>query len=106
MNPKQIEKSDGNRLANKWVWWLAKAAMELQSLRRERLEPQVGDVAVETTHVIGLARHKLGLEAALGEIVSIEAGKYGKIYTLKTMSGDLQKWENAMLVVLERPNGV
>ena len=88
--------------ATRWAWWVARLANELTMYRREWLEPKVGDTVVETTHILGLARHALGLEAAAGELVEIADGTYGKKYLVKNPAGKLTWWENARIVVIER----
>ena len=88
--------------ATRWAWWVARLANELTMHRREWLEPKVGDTVVETTHILGLARHALGLEAAAGELLEIGEGRYGKKYLIKNPAGKLTWWENARIVVIER----
>ena len=88
--------------ATRWAWWVARLANELTMYRREWLEPQIGDSVVETTHILGLARHALGLEVAAGELVEIADGTYGKKYLIKNPAGKLMWWENARIVVIER----
>lgn len=88
--------------ASKLVWWLAAIASVPP---REWREPRVGDIVVETTHRIGMARHGLGLVAAVGELLKIEETKeQGKTYTIRTLEGKEQRWSNAMMAVVERPN--
>ncbi len=87
--------------ASKLVWWLA----GLTSQNRVYLEPRVGDIVVETTHRLGMARHGLGLIDAVGELLKIEDSKEtGKIYTIRTLEGKEQRWSNAMMAVVDRPN--
>jgi hypothetical protein len=87
--------------ASKLVCWLA----GLTSQNRVYLEPRVGDIVVETTHWIGMARHGLGLIDAVGELLKIEETKEdGKIYTIRTLEGKEQRWSNAMMAVVDRPN--
>lgn len=78
--------------------------MELSYQRRVALKPQIGDIVVEVTHIIGLAKHQLGLETAVGELIDINPTDAGGVrYTLKTLDGETQNWENASMVVIERP---
>ncbi len=87
--------------ASKLVWWLA----GLTSQNRVYLEPRVGDIVVETTHRLGMARHGLGLIDAVGELLKIEdSKKTGKIYTIRTLEGKEQRWSNAIMAVVDRPN--
>lgn len=88
--------------ASKLVWWLASLASVPP---REYREPKVGDIVVETTHRLGMARHSLGLIDAVGELIAIEKDdKRGTIYTLRTLEGKEQRWENAHMSVVDRPN--
>jgi hypothetical protein len=66
--------------------------------------PQVGDTVVEVTHLMGLAKQKLGLLSAVGELLKIEeiAGE-GRRYTIRTVEGNVQRWLNAEFYVVERP---
>lgn len=94
---------DEPKTASKKAWWIAMLANELTMCRREWLEPRVGDVVVETTHTIMLARHQLGLDSAIGEIIEItDDAKRGKRYLLKGVDDKLAWWENARMVVIER----
>lgn len=88
--------------ASKLVWWLASLASVPPP---EWREPRVGDIVVETTHRLGMARHGLGLIAAVGELLKIEETKEeGKIYTIRTLEGKEQRWSNADMSVVDRPN--
>jgi len=92
---------DGWKLASKLVWWLAGLAHQ----NRVNLEPRVGDVVVETTHRMGMGRHRLGLIDAVGELLKIEdSQETGKIYTIRTLEGKEKRWVNAMMLVVDRPN--
>jgi len=97
-----MSKQSQTQTANKWVWYIARLALELWGDGKRR-DPVVGDMVVETTHLVGLARHKLGLECAVGELMEITTGDYGKKYRIKTLSGEFQYWENCLLVPLDRP---
>lgn len=70
-----------------------------------RAVPKVGDTVVETTHLIGLARHRLGLHKALGTLIEIDesGGEYGKRYLIKSHDPEEGEtwWSNAMIVVVE-----
>lgn len=90
------------KTVSRWVWWIASLAMERPYPRRE---PQVGDTVVEVTHLIGLARHRLGLHQAIGELLEIRRGKFGPEYLIKSADpaeGETW-WENARIEVIE-PN--
>ena len=88
--------------ASRWVWWIASLAMERPYPRRE---PKVGDTVVEVTHLCGLARHRLGLHTAIGELLEIRRGKYGLEYLIKSADPNEGEtwWENARIEVIE-PN--
>lgn len=70
-----------------------------------RAVPKVGDTVVETTHLLGLARHRLGLHKALGTLIEIDAsgGEYGKRYLIKSHDPEEGEtwWSNALVVVVE-----
>ena len=52
-----------------------------------------------------MARHGLGLIDAVGELLKIEETKEdGKTYTIRTLEGKEQRWSNAMMAVVDRPN--
>lgn len=88
--------------ASKLVWWLASLASVPP---REYREPKVGDIVIETTHRLGMARHGLGLIAAVGELIAIEKSETeGTIYTIRTLEGKEQRWSNAHMSVVDRPN--
>lgn len=88
--------------ASKLVWWLASLASVPP---REYREPKVGDIVIETTHRLGMARHGLGLIAAVGELIAIEKNETeGTIYTIRTLEGKEQRWSNAHMSVVDRPN--
>lgn len=87
--------------ASRSVWWIIRLAMNLPY---PRPVPKVGDTVVETTHCLGLARHRLGLHKALGELLAVEKGEYGgERYLIKSFDpaeGETW-WENAMIVRVE-----
>lgn len=88
--------------ASKLVWWLASLASVPP---REYREPKVGDIVIETTHRLGMARHGLGLISAVGELIAIEKNETeGTIYTIRTLEGKEQRWSNAHISVVDRPN--
>ncbi len=85
--------------ASRLVWWLAKMAM--QQMGRQP-EPKIGDTVIEVTHLMGLARKRLGLLSAVGELIAIENDEQrGTLYTIRTLEGKEQRWENAELVTIE-----
>jgi hypothetical protein len=66
--------------------------------------PQVGDMVVEVTHLMGLAQHKLGLLSAVGELLKIEEIEgEGQRFTIRTVEGNETRWLNAEFYVVERP---
>ena len=88
--------------ASPLVWWLARLAMR-QMGRQPR--PEVGDTVVEITHLLGLARHRLGLLSAVGELVKVEADEHQMpIYTIRGPEGKETRWSNAEIVTIDRPN--
>lgn len=90
--------------ASKLVWWLASLA---SAPPREYRKPKIGDIVVETTHRLGMARQKLGLIDAVGKLVRIEEGELGgTIYTICTLEGKEQRWQNAYMVVVDRPSEI
>jgi hypothetical protein len=88
--------------ASPLVWWLARLALR-QMGRQPR--PEVGDTVVEVTHLMGLARHRLGLLSAVGELVKVEADEHQMpIYTIRGLEGKETRWSNAEIVTIDRPN--
>jgi len=89
-------------LASPLVLWIVRLAL----VRYPFLKPEIGDIVVEHTHVLGLCKHRLGLLSAIGELVKIEETKErGKVFTIKTLQGKEIRWENAALLVVEKANG-
>lgn len=85
--------------ASRLVWWLARAA--LRQMGRQP-KPKVGDVVVEVTHLLGMARHRLGLLSAVGELLAIEEQEHlGPAYTIRTIEGKEQRWSNAEMVTID-----
>lgn len=57
--------------------------------------PQIGDWAVECSHLIGMPKNKrVGLPLAIGKVISVENHD---CYTLTLLNGKEQRWENAMM---------
>jgi hypothetical protein len=84
--------------ASRLVWWIA-------SLADWTSRVKVGDIVVEVTHCIGMARHQLGLHSAIGELLAIEETAEGTTYTIRTIEGNEQRWTNAKMCVVEsKPN--
>lgn len=87
--------------ASRLVWWLCRMAL-LQMGFKSR--PEIGDTVVEVTHVLGLAKKRLGLLSAVGELIKIEKDdQRGTLYTIRTIEGKEQRWENAEMVTIEKP---
>jgi hypothetical protein len=85
--------------ASRLVWWLARLA--LKQMGRQPV-PKLGDSVVEVTHLMGLARKQLGLLSAVGKLVGVEQDEHqGTIYTILTIEGKYQRWENANVVTVE-----
>lgn len=69
--------------ASRLVWWLARMALKQMGLQER---PKVGDTVVEVTHLLGLAKHQLGLVSAVGELIKIEKDEQrGTLYTIRTL---------------------
>ena len=79
--------------------------MALKQMGRQP-RPQVGDTVVEVTHLMGLARKQLGLVSAVGELIAIEGPDptWGTSYVIRTLEGKEQRWQNAEMVTIDRPN--
>jgi hypothetical protein len=87
--------------ASPLVWWIGRMAMKARY--EDVCNPQVGDIVVETSHLMGMCRHRLGLMSALGELLKIEKIEgEGEVYTIQTVEGIEQRWENAIVYVVER----
>lgn len=83
------------------VWLLGR--MALHAPYEATSNPKVGDIVIEITHLMGLAKHSLGLLSAVGTLLRIDdGGSQGEIYTIRTVEGIEQRWRNAMVYVLER----
>jgi len=63
-------------------------------------EPQIGDWVVEVTHLIGMGKHSLALDCAIGKLV----GKASSNYLLELRDGSEFSWENAKFLKLPQPN--
>jgi hypothetical protein len=88
--------------ASRHVWWLARLAM-LQSYPRPQI--QIGDTVVESTHLLGLARHRLGLHSALGELIAIEGEwPYPERYLIRSFDPTVGEtwWFNARVELVEQ----
>lgn len=87
--------------ASRLIWWIASLA---SCPPLEQRNPEIGDIVVETTHRLGMARHGLGLLDAIGELIAIEKlGDWDKIYTIRTLEGKERRWQNSSFSVVERP---
>ena len=91
--------------ASRWVWLIALLAMNQPYPRKA---PQIGDIVVETTHIAWLARHRLGLHKAVGELLEIDktGGAYAGqwrylIKSIDPLCGETW-WDNAAVEVIER----
>jgi len=84
------------------IWHLAMLASKDYSA------PKVGDLVVENTHLIGFAKHRVGLVKAFGRLKSIEEldgmMKGMKKYTIINMDGNETVWENAHFCIVEKNN--
>ncbi len=76
--------------AERYVWWLAHLATNQRTF--EKVE--IGDWAVECSHLVGTARRQIGHPYAVGKVVSIEPNS---CYVLELLNGTTQRWENAMM---------
>jgi hypothetical protein len=88
--------------ASRIVWWLARMAM-LQPYPRPKIK--IGDTVVESSHLLGLARHRLGLHSALGELVEIEGEwPYPKRYLIRSFDPVVGEtwWSNAKVELVEQ----
>jgi len=89
--------------ASRLVWWLIDLALALRQKEPHPAAPRVGDIVVEMTHTIGLAKHRLGLVSAVGELIRIEEDSLGKVWVIKTLEGGREvRWRNANVLVIER----
>ena len=100
---KSVKTNGKTETASRLVWWIARLALH----QKGHIEPaKVGDMVVEVTHLMGLARHQLGLLTAVGELVAIEddsgVNHTGKIYAIKGLDGKVTRWGNADVVAIER----
>jgi len=87
--------------ASPLVWMIGSLA--LKARYEDVCKPQVGDTVIEVTHLMGMARHKLGLLSAVGELVKVEQIEgEGEAYTIRTVEGVEQRWLNAKMYVVER----
>ena len=88
--------------ASKYIWLVARLAMGLPYPRKT---PEVGDLVVETTHIMGLARHKLGFEKALGYVLEIDDsdGEWNKRYLIESLDKECGQtwWSNCLFEVVE-----
>lgn len=74
-----------------YVYVIARLSMT----ERDYDRPEIGDWAVEASHLIGMPRTKpVALPTAIGKVISKEMGD---VYTLKLLNGNEQRWENAMM---------
>lgn len=80
--------------ASRLIWWIVGLADWTKPVK-------VGDIVVEATHLMGLARKKLGLHSALGELLKIEETQEGKVYTLRDVEGIERRWTNAKMCLVE-----
>lgn len=91
------------RAANGWndasraSWWIVMLALG----QRETQRAEVGDWAVETSHLMGLRKHSLGFDCAIGKIVSFDPASAR--YTIMCRDGKLHDWENAYFLKLPKP---
>lgn len=91
---------DKPELASMLVWWLALMAGEVTKYRH----PVVGDWVVESTHLVGTSRHKIGMLCAVGKLLKIEDDpeyKSEKVYTILTLEGKEQVWRNSKMYCLD-----
>ncbi|MFA5187648.1 MAG: hypothetical protein WC551_14300 [Patescibacteria group bacterium] len=87
--------------ASPLVWMIVRLA--LKARYEDVCKPQVGDTVVEVTHLMGMARHGLGLLSAVGELLKVEQIEgEGEVFTIRTVEGIEQRWLNAMMYVVER----
>ena len=87
--------------ASPLVWMIGRLALKA---RYEAVcKPQVGDTVVEVTHLMGMARHRLGMLSAVGELMKVEQiDGEGEVFTIRTVEGVEQRWLNAEMYVVER----
>ena len=75
----------------------------LQSYPRQPIH--LGDTVVESSHLLGLARHRLGLHSALGELVEIEGEwPYPKRFLIRSFDPSVGEtwWSNASVELVEK----
>jgi hypothetical protein len=98
----QVSRNGGpSENASSLVWMIGRLA--LKAPYDHVCKPQVGDTVIEVTHLMGLARHGLGLLSAVGELLKIEQIEgEGEVFTIRTVEGFEQRWFNAMMYVVER----
>ena len=88
--------------ASRLVWWLARMA-SLQSYPRPDIK--IGDTVVESSHLLGLCRHRIGLHSALGELVAIEGEwPYPKRFLIRSFDPTVGEtwWANARVELVEQ----
>ena len=86
---------------SKLAWYLVMEVMKRDHYLSER--PEVGDMVVEITHVMGGARNRLGSPNAVGELIEIREEYPGSYeYHLKLFDGTQQWWSNSRFAVLEK----
>jgi len=91
--------------ASSLVWMIGRLA--LKARYEDVCKPQVGDTVIEVTHLMGMARHKLGLLSAVGELLKVEQIEgEGEAYTIRTIEGVEQRWLNAKIYVVERRENI
>lgn len=87
------------------VWQMVRMATELMQLRVEPRRPKVGDTVIEYTHVLGLARKRLGLVSAVGQLIEVTKDEHGHDkYLIRTPAGEETWWDNAGLFVIDSPH--
>ncbi len=84
-----------------YVYYIVKQALAL-AVHSVNLEPRVGDVVVEFSHVLGTAQRRVGRTAAFGTLVGIECDDMDVIYTIKSLEGETTRWRNAEILVVYR----
>lgn len=96
----EVGDDEKTEMASRLVWWIARLASKQMGFQPR---PQVGDMVVEITHTLGLARRRLGLLSAVGELLRVEAGgPLGPVYVIRNLNGEEARWENAQLVTIEK----
>lgn len=83
-----------SQYASHLVWWIARLVDWTKPVK-------VGDTVVEVTHLLGMARHQLGLHAAIGTLLVIEKMDEGVAYTIRDIEGRTRQWTNAKVCLVE-----